>query len=348
VALSDGTKFQTSRVWHPFFSLKGEIPRVGDFNFDGRDDIASFVHDRISGDKARNVFVALSRGSSFDRSFTWMSNFAGKDQVPTIGTTGGRLSQVTGRPEDMDKRTPDLFAFNRATGTVSVATSASSVSYPAGAPWERYKWFTEKALGVAEFPEWVWHRPNHCIGTPHSLVLRGAAGSGGASATNLSVRMGSRAGHVLEELGHSLFANCFRKASDPMHAGIYTSSGIDAGDLWGGGPHSTIDCPGGISAESVTPIPPALGTSPYGFYDCRHDVAEHYFLALLIRYRLDGDEFRALIRSTSDPSRKTRLTRQYNWFKQVWFNGAEYTRGPAVNASLTQDGLLCLPGECAT
>jgi hypothetical protein len=347
VALSDGTMFQTSRVWHRFFSLKGEIPRVGDFNFDGRDDIATFVHGSVSGERARNVFVALSRGSSFGQSFTWMSEFAGKDQVPAIGTTGGRLGQVTGRPEDANRRTPDLFAFNRVTGAVSVATSTSAVPYPAGAPWERYKWFTDKAFGVAEFPEWVWHRPNHCIGSPHSLVLLGAAGSGGPSVTNLSVRMGSRAGHVLEELGHSLFANCFRKASDPMHAGIYTSAGIDAGDLWGGGPHSSIDCPGGMSAESVTPIPPALGTSPYGFYDCRHDIAEHYFLALLIRYRLDGDEFRALIRSTSDPSRKTRLTLQYNWFKQVWFNGAEYRRGPAVNASLTQDGLLCLPGECA-
>jgi hypothetical protein len=158
--------------------------------------------------------------------------------------------------------------------------------------------------------------------------------------------MGGRAGFVLQELGHSLFANCFRNTSDPMHAGIYTSAGIDAGDLWGGGPHSSIDCPDATSAEMVTPIPPALPTKPYPFYDCRNDVAEHYFLALLVHYRLDGDEFRALISSTSDPSRKTRLMRQYNWFKQVWFNGAEYKRGPAVNASLTQDGLLCLPGEC--
>ena len=50
--------------------------------------------------------------------------------------------------------------------------------YPSGAPWERYKWITDKGLGVTEFPEWIYQRPNHCIGTPHRLVLLGAAGAG--------------------------------------------------------------------------------------------------------------------------------------------------------------------------
>ena len=54
----------------PFFSLKGEVPLVGDFNLDGRDDIVTFLHDRVSGEHARNVYVALSTGSSFSRSFS--------------------------------------------------------------------------------------------------------------------------------------------------------------------------------------------------------------------------------------------------------------------------------------
>jgi hypothetical protein len=41
------------------------------------------------------------------------------------------------------------------------------------------------------------------------------------------------------------------------------------------------------------------------------------------------------------------LIAQYNWLKQNWFGGAEFKRGPAADASLTADGLLCLPGECS-
>ena len=49
VALSDGTKFGASSLWHTFFSLAGETPRVADFNLDGRDDIA------VGGESATSV-----------------------------------------------------------------------------------------------------------------------------------------------------------------------------------------------------------------------------------------------------------------------------------------------------
>lgn len=75
-------------------------------------------------------------------------------------------------------------------------------------------------------------------------------------------------------------------------------------------------------------------------------MAEHYFLALLIHYS-DADEFRRLIRTTTDPDRRARLTSQYNWLTENWFGGAEFKRGPSANASLTADGVLCLPGECS-
>src|SRR5204863_286772 len=84
VAISTGNGFGAGRLWDRSFSEQGEIPVVGDFNFDGRDDVATFVHDHISGDRARNVYVALSGRSSFGRSFTWMSEFAGKDEVPAV------------------------------------------------------------------------------------------------------------------------------------------------------------------------------------------------------------------------------------------------------------------------
>jgi hypothetical protein len=347
VALSNGTRFLPSRIWHNFFAPKGEVPLVGDFNLDGVDDIATLLHDRVTGDAARNVFVALSNGSSFGRSSLWASDFAGKDETPFVANFGGRLKQITDRDADKDKKTADLVSFNRSNGRVRLTTSMGTLPYPAGAPWERYKWFTAKGLGVTEFPEFIFQRSGHCISTAHRFVLQGAGGSGGPDVTNLSVRIGSRAGHVLEELGHSFFANCFRKTTDPLNAGIYGPTGVDTNNLWGGGPQSSIDCPGGQAVAKISIPPPVSNGQPFGFYDCRNDIAEHYFLALLIHYRLDGDEFRALIMTTTDPVRQARLRRQYEWIKANWFQGAAFKRGPAVNGNLTSDGLLCLAGECS-
>ena len=65
VSLSDGSRFQTSRVWHTFFSLKGEIPLVGDFNGDGKDDIVTFVQKKQNNIGTAPVYVALSNGTRF-------------------------------------------------------------------------------------------------------------------------------------------------------------------------------------------------------------------------------------------------------------------------------------------
>ena len=46
--------------WHDYFAVGSEIPAVGDFNGDGRDDIATFTRG-ATGD----VYVALSNGSGF-------------------------------------------------------------------------------------------------------------------------------------------------------------------------------------------------------------------------------------------------------------------------------------------
>jgi hypothetical protein len=65
------------------------------------------------------------------------------------------------------------------------------------------------------------------------------------------------------------------------------------------------------------------------------------------KYRIQGDTFRAEIRAEADAGRKARLNAQYEWFKAHWFERQEFKRGPSINASLTQDGVPCLPGECA-
>ena len=82
---------------------------------------------------------------------------------------------------------------------------------PSGAPWERYRWLTDKGLGATLFPEWIWKSKHPCLARPHRFALLGQAGTGGGDLTNVSVRIGSRQGHVLEEVGHSIFANCFRQ-----------------------------------------------------------------------------------------------------------------------------------------
>lgn len=86
VALSDGTKFNASTQWLTGFSPKGHKPRVGDFNHDGKDDIVSFA----SGtDGSREVFVALSTGSGFNKASRWASRLGGADQTPDVGDFNG-------------------------------------------------------------------------------------------------------------------------------------------------------------------------------------------------------------------------------------------------------------------
>ena len=339
VSLSSGTMFESSRVWHTFFSLKGEIPQVGDFNMDGMDDIATFLVGKGAPGRERNIYVAFSQENKFSRSSTWHSDFVGPNQTrlsndslvrsPVIGRFRGvTLDEITSLLADADKYLPDIFAF-RNDGAVHVATSMGNVPYPSGAPWEHYKWFTEKAIGVTQFPEWIWKDgPKHCLGFNHRFALQGSSGVGGATLTTSSVRLGGRAGHVLQEFAHSLFANCFRKDKDPfkLFESIFEESVKD----------------GGIEANNMPGCP-----DENGFYVCRPDSPEeHYFLGLLERYRLNGDRFRAEIDEESDAERREQLTGQYNWFTRKWFNNLEFKRGPSVNASLTQDGVQCLPDEC--
>ncbi|HEX6342086.1 DUF2961 domain-containing protein [Umezawaea sp.] len=86
VALSDGSRFvQDGWRWHDFFAADAEVPLVGDFDGDGRDDIATFTR----GDAA-DVFVALSTGRGFaGTAVKWHDHFAVGAERPAVGDVDG-------------------------------------------------------------------------------------------------------------------------------------------------------------------------------------------------------------------------------------------------------------------
>ena len=103
-----GGKFATAKVWQDWFCLGNEIPKVGDFNGDGLDDIVSFVPG------TGKVWVALNVGGSFGASAEWY--------LPA-----GFLEAATDLPDvgdfDGDGR-DDIVRFSRSTtGEIGVALS---------------------------------------------------------------------------------------------------------------------------------------------------------------------------------------------------------------------------------
>lgn len=86
VALSTGTHFEGTGVkWHDNFCFRDELPLVGDFNNDRKDDIVTFARGE-TGD----VFVALSTGRSFEgTSVKWHDAFAFGSEIPLVGDFDG-------------------------------------------------------------------------------------------------------------------------------------------------------------------------------------------------------------------------------------------------------------------
>jgi hypothetical protein len=86
VALNGGGQFGTPTKWHDWFSIDREQPAVGDFNGDGRDDIATYTRGRYS---VSQVWVSLSTGTSFGASSVWQYFANGQNALPGIGDFNG-------------------------------------------------------------------------------------------------------------------------------------------------------------------------------------------------------------------------------------------------------------------
>jgi hypothetical protein len=136
VALSDGTKFVGDGVkWHDHFGIDNELPAVGDFNGDGKDDIAVFTRGS-TGD----VFVALSDGTKFTgNSVQWHDNFAYNNEVPAVGDFNG---------DGKD----DLAVFTRGSiGDVYVALSDGTKFTGNGVRWHDNFAYNDEIPGVGDF-----------------------------------------------------------------------------------------------------------------------------------------------------------------------------------------------------
>ena|GEM_PF-3329613 len=90
VALSTGSAFEPARVWHSFFCIGNEIPVVGDFDGDGKDDIATLVRNSSGGSAAEDVYVALSTGAAFSgTAVKWNEGFGRNNWIPDCGDFTG-------------------------------------------------------------------------------------------------------------------------------------------------------------------------------------------------------------------------------------------------------------------
>ncbi|TXH77989.1 MAG: hypothetical protein E6Q85_02435 [Thiothrix sp.] len=80
VALSTGTALKNKSLWKTEFALGDEQVAVGDFNGDGKSDLINLTHN-----EKRQLYVALSTGTSFSEASLWFGLKTAQDGTQVIG-----------------------------------------------------------------------------------------------------------------------------------------------------------------------------------------------------------------------------------------------------------------------
>jgi FG-GAP-like repeat len=127
VALSTGTRFGTASQRHDLFCWGDAICDIGDFNGDGKADIAAFFRNSPSESWRGDVWVALSNGSTYGPSQLWRNAFCVNQETCAVGNVAG------GFADNKD----DIIAFvhsdSGSGGTTSRVKIASSTGFSFGA-----------------------------------------------------------------------------------------------------------------------------------------------------------------------------------------------------------------------
>lgn len=323
---SNGSAFGSRTTYGRNFGASGEAIHSIDIDNDSRVDLVAIAPGNAS--KPGRVTALLGGDYTFVTGTPILIHSGVNPQGAS--TLVGRHTQVTLSP-GVSTRFPTLI-FRGWLGGVFHAAAANNFPLIPGAPWERYRFFTEKVHGVTMFPQWIVD--GGCVHSSHRFHLRGSKGVGSLDNTWLSVRPGSAEGHVLEELGHSLMRSCFSSGADPF--GLFVE--IFSRQIEGGGFEANTmggACDGAGGRLSGTPQ----------FIDCRDP--EHYFIGWMKMYRLKGDLLRNLVATEPNATRRAHYAAQYQWLKRNWFGGVEFyhdqTRKEARRETL---GLTCLPSLC--
>ena len=142
VALSTGSRFGKSSMWHDNFCYRQEICKVADVNGDGRDDIIAFTRSTTHSGRDGDVWVALSTGSRFGKSSVWHDNFCYRQELCELGDVNGDESA-------------DILAFvpvilnNPNDGNVWVALSTGS-SFGESAVWHESFCYSGEICAVGD------------------------------------------------------------------------------------------------------------------------------------------------------------------------------------------------------